>query len=164
MEPDRWLTQVMDQIDPDGWWCFLVCTDNKRHNEEVVGIVFEHVKHREGLPGATRGQLHWAPRVVYLNDAGTQARILIQDTHLWATDETTPEEVDLIRELQGRGSVNVDCPNGCTLRIPRDTWDGWWRKLENPLENPHQHVERWSEIVAEARVSRPSKVDLSEYV
>ena len=127
MKPDRWLLQIMDRADPDGWLAFIVCTgrrlsaadDQGSHTEEVVGVLFDHVG----------GGLHWGPRTIYLNEEGTHARVLIHSTHLSEDETTSPEEAEKIRDLMWQGSVNVECPLGCHWRIPEERWEGSWAKL-----------------------------------
>ena len=117
------MTQMLERIDPEGWWVFVVCTGRRTHAAETLGVIFEHVDFREGVNGQMRGQLQWGPRSIYLNADGTRVRQLIHTPQMRADEETTSEEADLIRRLRGRGSLNFDCPEGCNWRIPRTKWD-----------------------------------------
>lgn len=129
---DQWMTQMLARIDPDDWWAFVVCADKRSttpHPEYVVGVIFRHVEFREYDPvtESLRGQLQWAPRMLYLNDAGTEVLPIFYGELL------PDEQTELARRqaaepaahhgMTGRGSYNIDCPGGCHYRVARDTWN-----------------------------------------
>lgn len=104
-ELPAWTADV-NGFDPDRRWLPLVCTNHKQHRIELLGILFEPT-HSNGV--------HWAGGHVYREDD-----VGIANTQVWRTDDTTDEEAEVIRELEGKGSMHVRCPHGCTPRISRE--------------------------------------------
>lgn len=103
----EWCSTVAG-FDPESWWRPIVCTGRGVHRLEFLGLIFDH---------AESGQVHWTGgQVLRESDPG------VAGMRLWQTDETTPDELDHIRALNGQGSMHIRCPQGCTPRIPREEW------------------------------------------
>lgn len=121
---DAWLDSIHG-LDRSGWWKVIVCPHGDAlAKADVIGVVFDH---------AERGDLHWAPRVLWLNREGTLTRNLIHLTQL-DEDETRRVRADgaagLVRH--GYGSINTECSLGHTARFTREEWD---EKIRNARES-----------------------------
>lgn len=107
----EWLGSIAG-FDPSLWWRFVVCTNLRKHPQEILGVLFDH---------AETGETHCAPRMV----AGTEGGPWL----IWMTRMDEAERDAARRTVEqysqaffGRGSMRMACPAGCVRRVSREQW------------------------------------------
>lgn len=113
---------------PTGWWVPIVCTGRHHHAMEFLGVTYQH---------SETGQTHWSGGVV-----ASETHPGIAPMRVWVTENTSDEEAATVRDLLGRGSMHIRCPQGCTPRIPQ---------------------EAFSRLIEETRRVEPTWLDVSLY-
>lgn len=169
-----WLESIAG-FDPQRWFALMVCTNRKRHDPQVVGVLYdgpnglmwspytrelEPGEAAEALSETERAEiLEWTQYVatedIYFDgvlafltgDPVPTSHVQREVVNLDQVESREPAwpslshvaiqrtrlDADRVRELrlagvqgwaaQGRGSLNVICPEGCTLRMSRDDFD-----------------------------------------